>query len=154
MKSPDRKIKSRSRDKVNLSNSTIFNNNSFYSKQNKRSHNYQIKNSPEKFTKHNNHHKNQNRHNKSRENHQRNNNQKNEEKIKPENKLYEYLKLKKEIKGSEENHEIKPNLSIEKLNLTKPINVKETVYRTDTNSEKEKQMIYFKEFEKLRNKSK
>ena len=46
--SPEKKIKSRSREKVNLSSNTIFNNNSYYSKQNKKVQSFNLKKSPGK----------------------------------------------------------------------------------------------------------
>ena len=70
-----------------------------------------------------------------------------EEKTKVENKLSEYLKLKQEIKGSDEKKENKINLCGEKINLSLLSYEKEDFRKRDINSEK--QINYFKEFEKL-----
>ncbi len=147
-KTSRRTKRSRSRQKVNYDVRSIYNNNSFYSKQNE--HVFRRKESEKNHS--NRHTRKEITHNAFTKRHHpfQNDLHKIEQKNTMESKLNEYLKLKTENKSKDLKQ--KEEVQGEHSEIKRVSNHNELRNNIDTVSEKQK--VFFKEFQSLRNKSK
>jgi len=147
-KTSRRTKRSRSRQKVNYDVRSIYNNNSFYSKQNE--HVFRRKESDKNFS--NRHSRKEITHNAFTKRHHPSQNDvhKIDQKNTMESKLNEYLKLKTENKSKDQKE--KDEVPKEHSEIKRVSNHIELRNNIDTISEKQK--VFFKDFQSLRNKSK